>query len=145
MTRLQLSGPALEALKQIDAEHYAVRQLSILPPRVAAVTAVKAAIELFGACEIYISEIARRGDQTLVYMGTLEQRIWLSSAFSEYCADELWRRCPTPELRDQLGGLTPDAAAIVAYKVARWADNRNKTASYPAEASFANDDMHSHG
>jgi hypothetical protein len=102
-----------------DAEDRAIRFLTTLPPNVAAVAAIKAAVELAGVWELEKSEMLRRNDPRPVYRSSAQERSWLYSAAARYCADPLWQRCPAAEVRDHLSGLPPDAAALTAYNVAR--------------------------
>jgi hypothetical protein len=87
-------------------------------------TAVKAA-ELFARLwEIEKEKMLCRGDRRPVYLTTAEERFWLDSAIATYSRDTFWQSCADEHLHNLLAGLPPDAAAFVAYKVARWACER---------------------
>jgi hypothetical protein len=120
MGRSSIGRHAEEAIALMEAEDGAIRLLATLPRQVAAVAAVKAAVELAGIWESEKDEMLRRNDPTPVYLSTEEERLWLYSAARKYCVDPLWQCCPAVEVRDHLAGLSPDAAAFTAYKVARW-------------------------
>jgi hypothetical protein len=121
MTRRRLGHNAMAALAEMHAEDTAIRLLATLPPRVAAITAVKAAVELLSFWESEKREILRRDDDRPVCLHTAGERHWLYSAAAQYCVDPCWQNCPASEVRDELAGLPPDAAAFVAYKAAQWA------------------------
>jgi hypothetical protein len=131
MTRRRLGPDAMAALAMMHAEDTAIRLLAILPPRVAAIAAVKAAVELLSLWEIEKREMLRRGDDRRVYLGTAEERHWLYSTAAQYCLDPSWQRYPASEVRDELAGLPPDAAAFVAYKAAQWACRRDGGTALP--------------
>jgi hypothetical protein len=120
MGRSRLGRRAEEALAIMEAEDRAIGFLGTLPPRVAAVTAVKAAVGLAGSWELEKSDMLRRNDPTPVYLSTGEEQFWLYSAAMKYCTDPLWHRCPAVEVCDHLAGLSLDAAAFTACHVAKW-------------------------
>jgi len=110
----------MAVLAEWDAEDRVVRYLATLPPNVAVVTAVNAAVQLVEAWEIEKSEMLRHVDGRRVYLSTAGERLWLDLAVRKYRGDPCWQHCPVAEVRDRLDGLPPDAAGYVAYLVARW-------------------------
>ena len=128
MTRRTLGPNAMAALAEMDAEDRAIRLLATLPRQVAAVAAVKAAVELVSVWEIEKREMLRRGDDRPVYLDSVEERSWLYSAAAKYCVDPCWQICPAAEVREHLAGFPPDAAAFVARRVAQWARRRRRAA-----------------
>ena len=112
--------------QEMEAEDRAVGRLWNLPPKVAAATAVKAAVELAAAWECEMSEMLRRDDPRPVYLSTAEERYWLHSEATKYGEDPIWQSCPAAEIIHELSVLPADAAAFVAYKIAQFVVRRSK-------------------
>jgi hypothetical protein len=115
-----LSSNTKAVFKEMEAEDRAVERLAHLPRQLQIVTVIKVAVDLAAAWEREKAEMLRRGDPRPVYLSTAEERFWLSSAATRYCEDMSWQSCPAAKVKDELSGLPADAAAFVAYKVARW-------------------------
>jgi hypothetical protein len=112
------------ALAVIETEERAIEFLATLPHKVAATTAVKAAVELTGAWEIERREMIRRDDPRPVYDLTRHELTSLYSLAANYCQEPEWDVCPADKLRHFLTCLPPDAAAFKAHQVVRWARQR---------------------
>jgi hypothetical protein len=119
-----MSARLKSAVAQMDAEDCAIRFLDTLPRPVAATTAVKTTVELYSAWEIEKREMIQRGDSRRVYLLSTHELSWLLSEAAERCQDQAWGICPVEDLRLFLADLPEDVAALVAYKVARWACSR---------------------
>jgi hypothetical protein len=107
-------------LKGWESEERVIERLAHLPRQLETVTAIKAAVELAAAWECNKSEVLRRGDPRPVYLNTPEERYWLQSAAAKYGVHPNWPSCPVAEIKHELSGLPADAAAFVAYRIARW-------------------------
>jgi hypothetical protein len=119
MTRKSRFSISDETITEMEAEDALVRFLGGFPDTVAIVTAVKTALLLAMVWEIERQEMLARNEDPLVYHTTDQQRGWMSAAFARYSLEPLWLNCPDRSARSLLSHLTPDAAAWVAFKVAR--------------------------
>jgi hypothetical protein len=108
----------------MDAEDRAIGFLATLPGQVAAITAVKAAIELTSQWEVEMREMIRRDDPRSVYRLTSQEFSSLYSLAANYCQDPVWKLCPVDDLKRFLTCLPPDTAAVKAFTVAEWACSR---------------------
>jgi hypothetical protein len=116
----KLGRHAKEALALMEAEDRALKQLETLPSRVAAAAAVKAASVLTAEWELRKWDLVRRNDRGRVYCSTARRLGWLTAATAKYSTDPTWGSCRAELVIDQLSGLSPDAAALIAYNVAQW-------------------------
>ena len=118
----------LEALAEMEVEDRAIRHLGSLPHKMAEVTAIKAALDLAANFEIEAREMLRRNDPRPVYKSTEDARSWLRSVTAMYHQDPLWHAPVDPKYRNLFADLYSDAAAFVAYNVARyvlfWAESK---------------------
>ena len=110
-----------EGLAEAITEDRAIDFLAAFPSRVAAVMALKAAGGLRIAWEIEQVNMLRRNDPRPVYLSTEEDRCWLAKAAAKYSEDPLWHVPLDTSFCSLFATLPPDAAAFVAYKVAKWA------------------------
>lgn len=117
---MTLNAAARARLMEMDAEDRAVNYLATLPHQLAKITAIKAAHVLAQRWEIEAAEMLRRNDPRLVYHQTDEENLWLAANVAAHADDGLWQSCPVENLHKLFADLPPDAAAFVAYTVARW-------------------------
>jgi hypothetical protein len=111
-------------LAEMDAQDRAIRYLDQLPHQVAAITALRTALELFSVWEAEKHDMIRRRDPRPVYLGTREDLSWLYSTAAKYSQDPLWESCSDEHLTRLFAGLPSDAASFEACVVARWAYRR---------------------
>ena len=107
-------------LAGFEVEDRAVVSLSKLPEPIAKVIAVKLALLLADAWKAQAKEMTRRNDPRLVYLSTNDERSWLHKASEKYSANPMWQNPRISELQVLFEGIPADAAAFVAYKVARY-------------------------
>jgi hypothetical protein len=107
---------------EMDAEDRAVRYLATLPPDVAVIASLKAALELSTLWEMERRQMIRRDDPRPVYL--IGERPELYSVAATFCQNNLWQRHSDEHLHELFARLPPDAAALVAYQVARWVCHR---------------------
>lgn len=107
------------ALANMDVEDRAVRHLGSMPHKVAAVTAIKAALDLAADFEVEGRAMLCRNDPRPVFKSTEEGRSFLRLAAAKYREDKLWLAPVDLKYRNLFAGLYLDAAALVAYKVVR--------------------------
>lgn len=119
MSCIGLSSDANEILELFEAEDRVLNTLANLPRLLAVITAVRLAVELYGQWAAHQGEMLLERDNRPGYLATKEELIWLFSSATRYCKDPFWVSCPTADLRRHLARLSSDAAALVAYKVAR--------------------------
>jgi hypothetical protein len=91
-------------IAEMDAEDRAIRLLGCLPKRVAAVAALRAAVELASTWGFEKREMLRRRQNRPVYLDTPQERHWLFSTAAQYCVDPSWEHCPASEVRDEWHG-----------------------------------------
>jgi hypothetical protein len=107
-------------LAGFEVEDRAVALFSKLTSPLGNLIAVKIALLLADAWKVEAKEMTRRNDPRLVYLSTNDERSWLHKASEKYSVDPMWQDPRISELQVLFEGIPADAAAFVAYKVARY-------------------------
>jgi hypothetical protein len=127
MTRTRQSLRTLdEIFGEFEVEDRAIAQLAGFPKDVAAVIAVRTAVELASIWEIEKRCLSRLDDPRLVYHSAAEERHLLYSAAVERSQDPLWSEYSDDSYLALFSHLTPDTAARIAYIVARHTEHLAK-------------------
>jgi hypothetical protein len=123
MTRTRQSLPTLDRIfGEFAVEDRATEYLAGFPKDVAAVIAVRTAVELASIWEIEKRCLSRRDDPRLVCHSGAEERHVLYSAAAARSQDPLWSEYSDDSYAALFSRLTPDTAARIAYIVARRTD-----------------------
>jgi hypothetical protein len=108
-----------EIFSEFEVEDRATAYLSSLPRDVAAVIAVRTGVELASIWEIERRRLSRIDDPRLVYHSGTEDRQVLYSAAVEYSCHPFWSEYSDDSYDELFSNLSPDAAARIAFIVAR--------------------------
>ncbi|MET4625744.1 hypothetical protein ABIB83_002760 [Bradyrhizobium sp. I1.8.5] len=110
-----------EIIEELGVEDDAINYLAKLPDAIAAVTSVRVAMQFADLWKAEHAAMIRRGDPRLAYQTTDEERDWLAAAVAVSSKSLSWWTCPHEQLGKLFGKVTPDVAAYIAYRVAKYA------------------------
>jgi hypothetical protein len=121
MTRSTITNSRLEEVfGELRAEDRATAYLTDFPKDIAAVIAVRTAVELASVWQIEDRSRARRDDRRLSYHSVAEDRQVLYLAAVEYSCHPFWWQYSDDTYSELFSSLSPDAAARIAFIVARY-------------------------
>ena len=113
-----------ERIARCEAEDSVVRLLDG-DRELAAIQAVKLYELTAGLWEMEQNAMLHRDDPREVYPITTEDDCWRGFAVARCSQDPRWHTCSTWSLLAVLASLPPDAAALTADSIARWAYHRS--------------------
>jgi hypothetical protein len=125
-----LAQPQAEVVAEREAEDALVSHLSKMPSTVRTLVALITARFQWSRWEEERRKMINRNDPRLAYDFNFDEMIWMIEASLTISWDDTILVYLGEQSGELLLGIPPDAAAWVAYKVARWCSVR-----WPVEAS----------